>query len=66
MKYLKFIGVLFIIVTLIGLLEKWYNMFFLGRYWEHASFLGTSIVGLIMPLGVVGLAIWGIKQIVKS
>lgn len=66
MKYLKFIGVLFIIITLIGLVEKWYNMFLLGRYWEHASFLGTSIVGLIIPLGVVGLSIWGIKKIVKS
>lgn len=66
MKYLKFIGVLSIIVVLIGLIEKWYNIFLLGRYWEHASLLGTSIVGLIIPLSVIGLSIWTIKQIVKS
>jgi hypothetical protein len=41
-------------------------MFLLGRYWEHASFIGTAFTGFIIPASFIYIMILGIRYIVKS
>jgi hypothetical protein len=40
-------------------------MFFLGRYWEHASILATCLVGFIIPVGVAYLSFIGIQKVIN-
>jgi hypothetical protein len=54
------------IAIMLGTLEKWYNMFLLGRYWEHASFIGTAFAGFIIPASLLYIMILGIRYVVKS
>lgn len=65
-KFVKFLLVLSIICLTLGAAEKWYTMFLLGRYWEYASFIGTSFVGVIIPMAFIYLASMAITKIVKS
>ena len=64
--FAKFITIIAIIAIVLGVVEKWYNMFLLGRYWEHASFIATAFAGLIFPLAILYIAVIGIRYIVKS
>ena len=63
---LKFLLISLISSILIGVAEKWYTVFYLGRYWEHASIFGTCITGFIFPLAILYIGIIGIRYIVKS
>ena len=65
-KFVKFILVITMIAIILGTLEKWYNMFLLGRYWEHASFIGTAFAGFIIPASLLYIMILGIRYVVKS
>jgi len=65
-SFAKFITIIAIIAIVLGVVEKWYNMFLLGRYWEHASFIATAFAGLIFPLVILYIAVIGISYIVKS
>ena len=63
--FLKFLSLVLLISIVLGLSEKWYNMFFLGRYWEHASILATCLVGFIIPAGVAYLSFIGIQKVIN-
>lgn len=65
-SFAKFITILVIVSIVLDISEKWYNMFLLGRYWEHASFIATAFAGLICPLVILYLSVIGINYIVKS
>jgi hypothetical protein len=65
-SFAKFISIISIVVIVLGVVEKWYSMFLLGRYWEHASFIGTAFAGFIFPLVFLYIAVIGIRYIVKS
>jgi hypothetical protein len=65
-SFAKFISIIIIISIVLGLSEKWYSMFLLGRYWEHASFIATAFAGFIFPLVILYIAVIGINYIVKS
>ena len=63
--FLKFLLISLIVSIILGIIEKWYNVFYLGRYWEHSSILGTCITGFILPLTIIYLAVFGIQRIVN-
>jgi hypothetical protein len=65
-SFAKFISIISIVAIVLGVVEKWYSMFLLGRYWEHASFIGTAFAGFIFPLVFLYIAVIGIRYIVKS
>lgn len=65
-SFAKFISIIAIISIVLGVAEKWYSMFLLGRYWEHVSFIATAFAGFIFPLAILYIAIIGIAYIVKS
>lgn len=65
-SFAKFIAVISIVAIVLGAAEKWYNMYLIGRYWEHASFIGTAFAGFILPLAFLYIAVIGIRYIVKS
>ena len=65
-SFAKFITILVVVSIVLGMAEKWYNMFLLGRYWEHASFIATAFAGFIFPLAILYIAVIGINYIVKS
>jgi hypothetical protein len=65
-SFAKFISIISIVAIVLGVVEKWYSMFLLGRYWEHASFIGTAFTGFIFPLAFLYIAVIGIRYIVKS
>ncbi len=64
-SFAKFIAVISIVAIVLGAAEKWYNMYLIGRYWEHASFIGTAFAGFIFPLAFLYTAVIGIRYIVK-
>lgn len=64
-SFAKFIAVISIVAIVLGAAEKWYNMYLIGRYWEHASFIGTAFAGFIFPLVFLYTAVLGIRYIVK-
>lgn len=63
--FLKFLLISLIVSIALGIIEKWYNVFYLGRYWEHASIIGTCITGFILPIAAIYLAVYGIQRIVN-
>lgn len=65
-SFAKFISIISIVAIVLVVVEKWYSMFLLGRYWEHASFIGTAFAGFIFPLVFLYIAVIGIRYIVKS
>ncbi len=64
-SFAKFIAVISIVAIVLGAAEKWYNMYLIGRYWEHASFIGTAFAGFIFPLAFLYTAVLGIRYIVN-
>lgn len=64
-NFLKFLCITTIIVIVLSLIEMWQNMFLIGRYYEHASFFGTAMVGFVIPIAVLYLAYISIKSIYK-
>ena len=64
-KFLKFLGITTIIALVISLGEMWYKMFLIGRYYDHATFFGTAMVGFVIPLAIIYLAFISIKSIVN-
>jgi hypothetical protein len=64
-KFLKFLSITTIIALVISLGEMWYKMFLIGRYYDHATFFGTAMVGFVIPLAIIYLAFISIKSIVN-
>jgi hypothetical protein len=64
-NFLKFLSISIIIALVLSLGEMWYNMFLIGRYYEHATFFATAMVGFIIPIAVICLTFFSIKSISK-
>lgn len=64
-KFLKFLSITTIIALVLSLGEMWYKMFLIGRYYDHATFFGTAMVGFVIPLAVIYLTFISIKSIVN-
>jgi hypothetical protein len=64
-KFLKFLSITTIIALVLSLGEMWYKMFLIGRYYDHATFFSTAMVGFVIPLAVIYLASISIKSIVN-
>ena len=64
-KFLKFLSITTIIALVLSLGEMWYKMFLIGRYYDHATFFGTAMVGFVIPLAIIYLAFISIKSIVN-
>jgi hypothetical protein len=64
-NFLKFLSITTIIALVLSLGEMWYNMFLIGRYYEHATFFATAMVGFIIPIAVICLTFFSIKSISK-
>jgi len=62
----KVLLVAFILAIVLGISEKWYSMFLLGRYWENAPIFPTIFAGLFFPLITIYIAIVAIRYIVQS
>jgi hypothetical protein len=64
-NFLKFIAILIIIAVDITMMETWYRTFLAGGYFNHASFLSSMIVGLIVPAIVIYFSVFAIRLILK-
>ena len=64
-KFLKLLSISTIIALVLSLGEMWYSMFLIGRYYEHATFFATAMVGFIIPIAVIYLTFISIKSISK-
>lgn len=64
-KFCKFLIISVIIAALLSSSEMWYNTFIIGRYYEHSTFLGTAIVGFIVPVASIYFTYLIIKSIIK-
>ena len=64
-KFSKFLSISTIIAIVLSLGEMWYNMFLMGRYYDHATFFATAMVGFVIPLSVIYLTFISIKSILN-
>ena len=64
-KFLKFLSITTIIALVLSLGEMWYKMFLIGRYYDHATFFATAMVGFVIPLTIIYLTFISIKSIVN-
>ena len=64
-KFSKFLSITTIIAIVLSLGEMWYNMFLMGRYYDHATFFATAMVGFVIPIAVIYFAYLSIKSIVN-
>jgi hypothetical protein len=64
-NFLKFLSISIIIALVLSIVEMWYNMFLIGRYYEHATFFATAMVGFIIPIAIICLTFFSIKSISK-
>ena len=64
-KFSKFLSITTIIAIVLSLGEMWYSMFLMGRYYDHATFFATAMVGFVIPLAVIYLTFISIKSISK-
>jgi hypothetical protein len=64
-KFLKFLSITTIIALVLSIGEMWYKIFLTGRYYDHATFFGTAMVGFVIPLAVIYLTFITIKSIVN-
>ena len=66
MFYLKLLAALFLTVVLIGMGSFWFDIFFIGRYYQSASFILTAIVGLFLPIAAIAGYVFALRTIFKK
>ena len=63
--FLKFILLVLLISLGLGLSEKWYIMFYLGKYWEHASLFSTLLFGVVVPITTIYLFVLAFRKVIN-
>jgi len=67
MKYLlKFIIILTLVFIELSILDRWYKIIILGRYWEHASVVASFFTVILIPMISLLIISWTIHLTLKS
>ncbi len=66
MFYLKLLVALFLTVVLIGMGSFWFDIFFVGRYYQSASFILSAIVGLFLPIAFIGGYVFALRALFQK
>ncbi|MEK7201634.1 MAG: hypothetical protein AAB737_03305 [Patescibacteria group bacterium] len=61
----KSLGILAVLVVALTILERWYNIFYLGRLFDNVG-AGIALAGFAVPVITIGAGIYGIIKIVRA
>jgi hypothetical protein len=64
LKVLKLVSSIAVLAVMLTVLERWFNIFFLGRLYESYG-LGIAAIGWLVPVFAVAAATYSIKWIVR-
>lgn len=63
-KLLKLAGIIVIFAVVLMILERWFNIFYLGRLYESYG-MGIAVLGWLSPVIAIGLAVYLVIKLVK-